>query len=94
MNRRLAFSAAFALVSVDAQSFLEVARSFRVQVVDDGRAFVFDRFRQHALDRPQQSARLPRIDVDCRCQRMNAGAKERFVRINIAQPCDVFLIQQ
>ncbi len=74
-DRRLALSTMVALMSVNPQTFLKVARPIGMQVVDDCRTFVFDCLRQHALDRPQQSTGLLCFEMAGWCERMDARAK-------------------
>ena len=94
-DRRAADQARFARPEIDLVFQLEKALFSRcVHVIGDGRAAQCDRFAQHCLDGGAQSLQFCSGEAASLASRTNAGAKQAFIRINVADAMEKLLIQQ
>ena len=90
-DRRAAARTALALAAINCQPVLHVAAG--VGVVESG-ALVADGLAQHGADGGVQGGDLGRTERVGGGQRVQAGAKEGFVGVNVAQTGDDALVEQ
>ena len=94
-NRRAADGARFSFAIVDAVNFLEIAGpAVGVAVVSKGAAATADGLVEDGFDASAEAGDLRRGKFVRRDSGIDAGAEKRFVRIDVSQSREHFLIEQ